>query len=174
MKIFLTVIIMIAILIAAGVAFVYSGVYDVAAIKPEGKFGSWFFSTVMDHSVERHSKGINAPALTDSTMVEAGFRSFSRMCVGCHGAPGVQKGRISKGLNPEPPDLSEGVSDLSDAQIFWITKNGIKMTGMPAFGVGNADDDIWKIVAFVHLLPQMTAEQYQIFKDTQQAPIGEH
>jgi mono/diheme cytochrome c family protein len=165
MKIFLTVIIVILIGIAAGMVFVYSGIYDVSAMKPEGKLQTWLFSTVMDNSVEHHSKGIVAPPLEDTATVNAGFQSFSRMCVGCHGAPGIQK--RGRGFNPEPPDLSEGVSDLSNAEIFWIIKNGIKMTGMPAYGPNRTDDEIWKIVAFVRLLPKMTAEQYQIYKETQ-------
>jgi mono/diheme cytochrome c family protein len=87
------------------------------------------------------------------------------MCAGCHGAPGVQPMGISKGLNPEPPDLADAVSDQSDAEIFWVVKNGIKMTGMPAYGASNDDNRIWEIVAFVHLLPKMTAEQYQEYKN---------
>ena len=163
MKILLTLVIVLIVAIAAGLAFIYSGIYDVSAMRPEGKLRSWLFSTVMDNSVEHHAKGLTVPALTDTATVTAGFQSFSRMCVGCHGAPGVQ--RRGRGFNPEPPDLSEGVSDLSDAEIFWIIKNGIKMTAMPAYGLNKTDDDLWKITAFVRLLPKMTAEQYQAYKD---------
>jgi len=163
MKILLTLVIVIIVAIAAGLAFIYSGIYDVSAMRPEGKFSGWILSTTMDYSVKHHAKGITVPPLTDTATVAAGFQSFSRMCVGCHGAPGVQK--RGRGFNPEPPDLSEGVSDLSDAEIFWIIKNGIKMTAMPAYGPNKTDDDLWKITAFVRLLPKMTTEQYQAYKD---------
>ena len=164
MKIFLIVIITLAVLIIIGIVFMYSGTYNVAAINPPGNMESWFFSTVMDNSVEHHSKGIKAPALDGAAMIDSGFQHFDRMCAGCHGAPGIQPRGISKNLNPKPPDLVEGVSDLNDAEIFWIVKNGIKMTGMPAYG-GNSDDNrIWEIVALVRLLPKMTADQYQEYR----------
>jgi mono/diheme cytochrome c family protein len=161
MKIFMTVVITLAALMLIGLVFIYSGVYNVAGINPPCKLESWFFSTVMDNSVEHHSKGITAPALDDAAMVDSGFVLVSQMCVGCHGAPGVPpRGR---GFNPEPPDLSKGVADLSDAEIFWIVKNGIKMTAMPAYGPKNDDSKIWKMVSFVRKLPLMTPEQYRDF-----------
>jgi mono/diheme cytochrome c family protein len=174
MKIFLTVIITLLVLAAAGLVVVYSGVYNVSAMNPEGSIGAWFFSTVMDHSVAHHSNGINVPPLTDSTLVDGGFQMYSRMCVGCHGAPGVATGRLSKGLNPPPPDLSAEIGDLSDANLFWIIKNGIKMTGMPSYGVGRTDDELWKLVAFVHLLPKMTDSQFQQFRDRLPPPNEQH
>ena len=106
MKIFLTVIVVILVFIAAGLAFIYSGIYNVSAMNPEGKLQGWVLSTTMDNSVEHHAKGIVAPNLTDTSTITSGFQSYSRMCVGCHGAPGVQK--RGRGFNPEPPDLAEG------------------------------------------------------------------
>jgi mono/diheme cytochrome c family protein len=165
MKVFLTIVITLAVLIILGLVYIYSGFYDVAASNPPGKLETWFFSTVMDNSVEHHSKGIESPPLNDTSMIDEGFGHFNRMCVGCHGAPGINHGRRSRAFNPPPPDLAEAVSDQSDAEIFWIVKNGIKMTGMPAFGESHNDQEIWQIISFVHLLPKMTAEQYQGYKD---------
>jgi mono/diheme cytochrome c family protein len=162
MKILLTIVVMILIVIVAGIIFIYSGIYDVSAIKPEGKLTAWVLSTVSDNSVEHYSKGIQAPPLSDTTLINAGFKNYDRMCSGCHGYPGTEPG--GKGFNPQPPSLIEGVADLSDAEIFWITRNGIKMTGMPAFGKNFPDSTIWEIVSFVHLLPKMNAEEYKNFR----------
>jgi mono/diheme cytochrome c family protein len=63
--------------------------------------------------------------------------------------------------------------DWSTANLFWIVKNGIKMTGMPAFGPTHDDKTIWNIVAFVNQLPNMTAEQYRALEDEGVA-AGEH
>ena len=53
-------------------------------------------------------------------------------------------------MNPAPPDLKEAVGDLSAAEIFWVAKNGIRMTGMPGFaGLGAEDAELWAIAAFV-------------------------
>jgi mono/diheme cytochrome c family protein len=165
MKIFWTVVITLAVLIILGLAFAYSGIYNVAAINPPGSLESWFFSTVMDHSVEHHSEDIKAPVLDGAAMIDSGFQHYSRMCAGCHGTTGDQPKEKNRGFNPEPPNLAEAVGDQSDAAIFWIAKNGVKMTAMPAYGVNIDDNRIWEIVAFVRLLPRMTAEQYQAYKN---------
>ena len=83
------------------------------------------------------------------------------MCTGCHGAPGKPARAVGKGLSPRPPDLTEAVRTWDDGNLFWIIRNGIKMTGMPAFGQTHDDPSIWNIVAFVKKLPGMTSEQYQ-------------
>lgn len=165
MKVFLTALITVAIIIVIVIAFAYSGRYNVAAINPTGGLENWFFSTVTDNSVKHHSDGIIAPALDGAAMVDSGFVRFSRMCAGCHGAPGVQSRGAGRNMNPKPPDLAEEVGDLSDAEIFWIIKNGIKMTGMPAYGANNDDNRIWEITAFVRLLPKMSDGQYMDYKN---------
>jgi mono/diheme cytochrome c family protein len=66
-----------------------------------------------------------------------------------------------QGLRPEPPNLAQTSEQWTNAQLFWIIKNGIKMTGMPAFGPTHQDDAIWNIVGFVRRLPQISAEGYQ-------------
>jgi mono/diheme cytochrome c family protein len=162
MKILLTIVITFAVLIAIGLGVVYSGVYNVAASNPPCKLESWFFSTVMDNSVKHHAADIKAPALDNAAMIDSGFVQASNMCVGCHGAPGIPS--QGGGFNPKPPDLSKGVADLSDAEIFWIIKNGIKMTAMPAYSSFSSDNQIWEMVSFVRLFPKMTPEQYQEYQ----------
>jgi mono/diheme cytochrome c family protein len=83
------------------------------------------------------------------------------MCAACHGAPGKERGEIGKGLNPSPPNLAEVASSWSSAELFWILKNGIKMTGMPAFGPTHSDARLWSIVAFVMQLPKLTPDDYK-------------
>ena len=62
---------------------------------------------------------------------------------------------------PDPPDLAHAAEEWSTAEIFWIVKHGIKMSGMPPFGDGHEDRTIWNIAAFVDRLPAMTPEQYR-------------
>ena len=58
--------------------------------------------------------------------------------------------KFSEGLNPGPPDLKDVVGGLEPRELFWVVKNGIKMTGMPSFGaIGVPDEEIWSIVAFL-------------------------
>ncbi len=82
------------------------------------------------------------------------------MCIECHLAPGIDRPEISQGLYPRAPQLRQK-SDLSPAEQFWIIKHGVKLTGMPAWGVTHDDDLLWDLVAFVRNLPDLTADQYK-------------
>src|SRR6516162_2068843 len=54
----------------------------------------------------------------------------------------------------------------TNAQLFWIVKNGVKMTGMAPYGESLKDDEIWNVIAFVRKLPELTQAQYrQMEKD---------
>ena len=85
---------------------------------------------------------------------------YSEMCSGCHLAPGMKRTEISQGLYPRAPELRRKTG-LTPAEQFWVVKHGIKMTGMPAWGVTHDDDLLWDVVAFVRKLPELTPEQYE-------------
>jgi len=146
--------------IAGGAGLIYSGVINVAATNPHSALTRWVLSTASDRSIEYHARGIKAPPLDSRDMILAGFRHYREMCVECHLAPGIKSSEISKGLMPEPPKLGEAAEEWSAAELFWVVKNGIKMTGMPAWGPTHSDEKIWQIVAFVKQMPKMTPAQY--------------
>lgn len=145
----------------AGLIYIFSGSYNVAATVPHGWLDGWVLNTVMETSVHSHARGITAPPLSDAALIDRGFRQFNENCVMCHGAPGVDYSDVGKGLTPEPPVLSDAVKDWSPAELFWIVKNGIKMTGMPAWGASRSDQDLWAIVAFLERLPTLSPDQYR-------------
>lgn len=145
---------------AAAAAFLFSGAFDVAATRPHTAFGRWVLATTTHISITRRGADISAPDHFTPEQVQEGFSQFNAMCVTCHGAPGKERDEIGKGLNPRGPDLADSARHWDAAHLFWIVKNGIRMTGMPAFGPTHSDEDIWSIVAFVEQLPNMTAQQY--------------
>jgi len=152
---------LILLLICGLVAYAYSGLYDVSAMSPDGAVLRWLTGTVRRHSIHARLDAITVPVLTDPVMVEQGFDHYHEMCEGCHLAPGIEDSELRSGLNPQPPLLYKTVPHSSPAELFWTVKNGIKMTGMPAWGVTHDDAKIWAIVAFLEQLPKMTPEQYQ-------------
>ena len=163
MKIFLTVILTLIGLGILGVMFIYSGVYDVSAANKENGFMTWFLSTTSDNSVEHHAEGIKVPDLNNPAMIKEGFAHYKEMCQGCHGGPGQEETELAKGLNPPAPDLSESGQEMSAEELFWVTKNGIKMTGMPAWGKTHPDSKIWAIVAAVKRLHETSAAEYNAY-----------
>ena len=145
---------------AAGVAVIYSGVYDVSAIRQHTAPVYWVLEATMRRGVRRHAADIVAPDLADPEMVRQGLLLHRDSCVQCHGAPGVAPGDAGKGLLPVPNNLAQTGAEWSAAEIYWVTRNGLKMTGMPAWGMRYVDRDLWAIVAFVKHMPRMTAADY--------------
>ncbi len=152
----------IAVFIIGYLIFIYSGIYDISALVPHDKLTLWMMNTVRDNSIEHNAKNnINTPNLSDTSLIKMGFIHYREMCVGCHSGPGIERSEIGQGLYPKAPSLARAAKDWTPQQLFWITKNGLKMTGMPAFAPTHSDEMIWAIVAFTKKLPTLTKEQYQ-------------
>ncbi len=151
----------IAVLAVAGIAFVYAGIFNVAADDPHSEFVFTLMKTAKQRSIAVRAEGIVVPSdLDDAKRIATGAGQYAEMCASCHLAPGMKKTEISRGLYPRAPELRRG-SRLTPAEQFWVLKHGIKMTGMPAWGVTHGDDVLWDVVAFLEKLPDLTAEQYQ-------------
>ena len=164
MRIFVTVLIVLLIVVLAGLYALYSGAYNMSALKPHGALIEWMAGTLSDRSVRYHARGIAVPPLGSPQQIANGFRHYQEMCVECHGAPGVLPGEIGLGLYPKPPDLHDAIGDWSPAQLYWILANGFKDTGMPAFSPTHSTQDLWAMTSFALLLPKMTPVQYDSIK----------
>jgi mono/diheme cytochrome c family protein len=169
MKILLTVLVTLAVIVLAGLAFIFSGIYDVAATSPDSGLVYWALDTARSRSVHRAAEGlegkVTVPDLTDPARFKNGFVHYHAMCASCHSAPGVSMSEIGQGLNPSPPLLARVGAEDEPEELFWVVKNGIKMTGMPAFGVTHTDDDLWSIVAFLRQMGSLSSEGYQALVD---------
>ncbi len=158
----LTTLLIVLIVVALGiVGFAYSGFYDVSASSSHSGFVDWLLATTSHASIKRRAGQIEVPDLDNEDLVLAGINDFDSMCVGCHGGPGKDPEAMGQGLNPPAPDLAEEAAEMTPAELFWVTKNGIKMTGMPAWGATHGDDAIWPMVALMTRLPDLDAAGYQ-------------
>lgn len=165
-RIVVTVVAVVVIAAAVGLFFMYSGIYNISAMEEHNSLTLWAVETMKDNSIERHAGEIDAPALADSAMIAEGFDHFDHSCVECHGAPGIGRDEFANGLYPEAPSLSDEIHEWDAAELFWITKHGIKMTGMPAFGDTHNDEEIWKMVAFLQTLPDLGYYEYLDMRKT--------
>ena len=174
-----TLIVIVILVLLAGLGIIYSGGLSVAATNQDPALVSWVLSTARERSIEHHAANIIAPTdtvLNSPETLRDGFEHYNEMCVVCHGAPGVDAGEARKGLNPKPPLLAK-LKDISTdplGEVFWIIKNGIKMTAMPAWGPTHSDDKIWAMVAFVRKLPNMSAEEYKAMQKQLAESGGSH
>lgn len=133
-----------------GAVVLYSGVYNMAASVPHTAIGTWVLETGKVKAVQAHARGIEAPAEFTPKQVADGAPNYGINCSMCHGpTAGTEGAPFIKGMYPEPPNMSVLADKYTPAELFWIAKNGLKMTGMPAVGSHVADDQLWTIVAYL-------------------------
>jgi mono/diheme cytochrome c family protein len=155
-------VVFVLVVILAALLYIYLGVYNVAASEPHSDAVAWLMSTAQIQSIRAHAGPLDEPLPTDSTAVWMGFEHYDVMCTTCHGAPGIEPSEIGEGLYPKPPELDEEVmAAFSDAELLWIVKHGIKMTGMPAYGATHGDEELRAITTFIKHLPDLSAEEYR-------------
>ena len=149
------------VVLAAALGLVYSGIINVSARAPHSGPINWLLSTASDASIQRHASDIRAPDLSDPQLIAAGASDFAAMCAGCHGGPGLSRDAAGQGLNPQAPDLAHVAEHRSPEEVFWVTREGIRMTGMPAWGVTHDDSALWPVVALVMQLPELDASGFE-------------
>jgi cytochrome c553 len=140
--------------------FVKSGLYNVAASHPHTEFTTWLTHETMIHSVRRHAGGISPPPRTSPAQLLAGFCAYETHCVACHGAAAVARQKWVGGMEPQPPYLLDETQRFTPGQLFWIAKNGIKMTGMPSWRESMSDREIWNVVAWLEASSKLPPQTY--------------
>ena len=151
-----------AILVAVAVwlTVIYTGAYNVAASDQHADAVRWTLDTTMHRSVANRAGGVELPENVSEELLAAGAGRYAETCAHCHGTPGGDPAEWSRGMRPEPPRLVEAAAEWTPEEIHWIISNGIKMTGMPAFGGNLAPDEIVSLTAFVSALPGLSADDY--------------
>jgi mono/diheme cytochrome c family protein len=156
----LSVVAALVVLIVIGTLIAFTGVYNVAADVPDSGLVRFIVGHTREASIEGRAEGIKVPSLDKPDMIAEGAEHYDAMCTGCHLAPGMKENEMRPGMNPKPPILANFPAD-DPAEVFWIVKHGIKMSGMPAWGKTHSDEEIWNIVAFLQKLPKLSPQQYR-------------
>jgi mono/diheme cytochrome c family protein len=105
------------------------------------------------------------PANASGESLWLGMEHYARYCALCHANNGSgEKTPLGSGLYPKPPDLrAAATQQLTDGELFYIIDNGVRFTGMPAFGTGEStpagDKQLWELVQFVRRLPSITPDE---------------
>lgn len=152
---------------ALGGTLIYLGWYDVSATKPHTIAVHHLMDVALARSVKAHSANVVVPDLDGPGRIQNGSRLYRTHCAQCHGGLGVAPQPYALGLNPAPAALVATARQRPAADVFWITRQGIKMTGMPAWQYRLTDTEIWDVVAFLRVLPTLSPAQYQEGDDGQ-------
>lgn len=145
---------------AIGAAVVYGGLYNVAAGEQHWQPVYSVLERAMHQSVKLRASGVKAPERFDETAVLNGAACYQAKCVQCHGAPGVAQGDIGKSMQPLPGPLVDAARRWNAQELYWLTRNGIRMSGMPAWKHHLDEAELWSVVAFIERMPTLDVQGY--------------
>lgn len=176
MKLILTTILTLLLAALAVVVISYSGLINISAVDEESGALHWLLHNTYENSVAAAAKDVTMDAdLSDEALILRGAQNYQQMCSGCHTAPGEEPTVISQGLNPAAPDLNRIARNRTPEESFWVIKNGVKMSGMPALGPTHEDSELWALVAFIENMKGASAGEYAALADQarEQAPADD-
>ncbi len=128
-----------------------------------------FFARRVRHlAVPRDAREMTNPVKLNEDVLSEARAHFADHCASCHGNNGRGQTTIGQNLYPRAPDMaSPKTQSLSDGELFYIIKHGIRLTGMPAWGEDTPEDDreSWKLVHFIRHLPAITPEEIEEMKE---------
>jgi mono/diheme cytochrome c family protein len=142
------------VLAIGGFAYLRLGFAEVRGdVPPSGWERALMFSSV-HASVRRRAPEVPNPVpATDENLI-AGGKLYLNECAGCHGSPG-KPDTSSDTLYPPIPQLPTAGSAYSEAQIFWIAKHGIRLSGMFANGKWDSDEKLWTIAGYIERIKSL-------------------
>jgi len=117
---------------------------------------------IRNASLAMHTRGLTNPVAASPDVVKEGMEHFADHCAVCHGNDGGGDTEMNRGLYPKAPDMRlAATQNLSDAELFYIIENGVRLTGMPGWGNGTKEGETssWHLVHFIRHLPKLTDEE---------------
>ena len=156
-----TVVVLGALAALAGAAVVYGGLYNIAATAQHTQPVYSLLEKTMNTSVQRRARDVVVPpSLQAPERVRRGAACYRERCAQCHGGPGVPADAIGMAMQPVPGSLIGAARAWQTKELYWITRHGIKMSGMPAWQHHLSEAELWAVVAFVQTLPALTPTAY--------------
>jgi len=129
--------------------------FNLSALPEPGKTETLLATKAKHFYVRRASRTVLPVKPRDERIsVQDGDKLFGTACSECHGYTGRKPTDAGRWMYPRAADLgSTEVQSYSDRELFWIVKNGIRLSGMPAFGRVESDEHIWNLVRYLRTLP---------------------
>jgi mono/diheme cytochrome c family protein len=132
--------------------------------------------TIRGIAIRARVRGITNPVPATPDVVKEGMEHFADHCSVCHGNDGSGNTEMARGLYPRAPDMRlPATQNLSDAELFYIIENGVRLTGMPGWSNGTRDGETssWHLVHFIRHLPKLTEEEIAQMEDLNPRTPGE-
>ncbi|HTF71906.1 MAG TPA: c-type cytochrome [Edaphobacter sp.] len=130
-------------------------------------------TAIRGRAIPSRYKTMKNPVASTSEVIHEGMAHWADHCTACHANNGSGDTMYGRAMYPRPPDMRQkDTQELSDGELYYTIKNGVRLSGMPAFGdPGDDDVDSWKLVAFIRHLPQLTdAEETEMQRLNPKSP----
>jgi mono/diheme cytochrome c family protein len=117
--------------------------------------------TVRNLSIPKAAREMRNPMRASPQALVEAQRHFADHCASCHGNDGSGATEMGQKMYPPAPDMNlPATQKLTDGELYYIIENGVRFTGMPAWGAGGTDDhDTWHLVLFIRHMPQMSRQE---------------
>ena len=144
-----------------GLIVLRGGFYNISATESHYPLIYTVFEEGLQYSIQNHAEDIEVPALGAPEQLLRGASVYAANCVQCHGGPGTAPSKHGMSMQPVPGPVVDADVNWETRELYWITRHGIKMSGMPAWEYHLSDSDIWAVVAFVSAMPAMSPQDFK-------------
>ncbi len=131
-----------------------------SAQEPPVAWETWLARSARRAAIPASAKAAKNPVPGSPEALGEGRSHWADHCAGCHANNGSGEIEMGQNMYPPPPDMRQPATQrLTDGELYFVIKNGIRLTGMPAWGAPGSDEDSWQLVHFIRHLPEMTFEE---------------
>jgi len=121
---------------------------------------AWLAHRLRSLSIPKEARAAQNPFTSSPELLQEATHHFADHCARCHGNDGGGETEMGRHLYPRAPDMRlAATQNLTDGELYYIIHNGVRWTGMPAWGDADRDQDSWKLVLFIRHLPRITPEE---------------
>ena len=157
-----------AVVAAVGGALALLIQHGVSALDEPTTMEAWMARATRRLATPHGARAAPNPVAATPDVLSRARAHFADHCASCHGNDGRGKTAIGRNLYPRAPDMTlPDTQSLSDGELFYVIENGVRLTGMPAWGRAGSHDatESWELVHFIRHLPKITGEDLAAMED---------
>jgi mono/diheme cytochrome c family protein len=153
-----------------GYCYLRLGMVNMVADQAPSRLERRLAGTALDTAVEKRAADLKNPLEANDANLLEGMHLYVQNCAGCHGSPKEPDAVFGGAFNPHVPQFMKRAPDMPDNENFYITKHGVRLTGMPAWGKLFDDDKLWKVTTFLSHMDKLPPAVDQEWRATAAAP----
>jgi len=166
----LGVVVTLAVLILGGLGAAFLGLIPKQANVHPPRWETHLAMSAVDAYTDKHAGDAKSPVLPSAENLIDGMKIYSMNCAGCHGGLDKKPAPQAESFYPPPPQLILDPPDDPDSHNYFVIRNGIRYTGMPAWDKVLSEQDMWKVTTFLSHIEKLPAPAQEFWKNTVGVP----